>query len=313
MKQVFVDGSAGTTGLQIMERLRRRSDIRLLTLPEERRKDEASRREIMNDADLVILCLPDAAAREAAAMIRDPDTRVIDASTAHRVHPDWAYGFPELTGQRDQIRAARRVANPGCHASGLIALVRPLVEQGLLSPDTQISCFSLTGYTGGGKQMIAGYESADRPSLLDAPRMYGLSQQHKHLPEMTQVSGLRVSPIFCPVVAPFDRGMEVVVPLFADGRLTRTAVTDCLRGYYTGGTVRFVDGDSEDGFLSANALRGTDIMQLTVAGNEERLLLVARFDNLGKGACGAAIQNMNLMLGVDEYTGLVLSKEVSSC
>ena len=304
MTNVFIDGSAGTTGLRIHQRLEGRADIQLLQLPEAARKDPAARREQMNAADVVFLCLPDAAAVEAVGLVENPNTVVIDTSTAHRTAPDWTYGFPELSGQRERIRGAHRIANPGCHASGFIALVAPLVENGLLLPDARLSCFSLTGYSGGGKRMIADYE-ADPAGLL-APRMYGLSQSHKHLPEMQKLCGLTTPPIFSPIVSSYYAGMEVVVPLFAEQlRGTLADVRKCYQGYYASGLVRYSDAD-EAGFLSAAALAGSDQMQVGVFGNDERLQLVARFDNLGKGASGAAIQNMNIVLGLDEATGLVL-------
>lgn len=307
MIKVFIDGSAGTTGLRIRERLAARDDISLLTLPEELRKDDSARHDALNAADVAFLCLPDAAAIDAVAMLAGNDhTAVIDTSTAHRTADGWTYGFPELMGKRADIASSRRIANPGCHASGFLALVTPLIDLGLMSPDTALCCTSLTGYSGGGKKMIAEYEDSARDCLLDAPRMYGLTQAHKHLPEMTAISGLRTLPVFCPIVAPYYAGMEVIIPLHA-------AQLDCgiddiraaYRDYYTEGLVRYVDGD-EGGFLSAAAMTGRDDMQLTVSGNSERILLVARFDNLGKGASGAAIQNMNLLLGLDEGTGLVI-------
>ena len=258
----------------------------------------------MNEADVVFFCLPDAAAREAADWIGNPDTVVIDTSTAHRVSPDWVYGMPELPGQRDRIRAARRIANPGCHASGFIALLRPLTDAGLISRGQALSCFSLTGYSGGGRQMIAAYEAEGRDALLDAPRVYGLSQQHKHLPEMRLYAGLDQPPVFSPIVAPYYAGMTVCVPLTG---ADRAAVEACYQAAYpAGGLIRFVPGLSEDGFLSAGALAGRDDMQITVQGGDGRLTLIARFDNLGKGACGAAIQNLNLVLGLPETEGLVL-------
>ena len=310
MKKVFIDGSAGTTGLSISERLSARTDLALLTLPEALRKDPQARREALNEADISFLCLPDAAAEEAAVWLENPVSRLIDTSTAHRTAPGWIYGFPELRGQRDRIRDARLVANPGCHASGFIALVRPLAEAGLLPADLPLSCFSLTGYSGGGKKMIAEYEADRRSPLLDAPRMYGLTQRHKHLPEMRALCGLSAEPIFCPVVAPYYAGMEVVVPLFrAQVNGGPEDIAACYRAYYTDGMVRYEEDGGEGGFLAANALAGTDEMRVTVCGNGERLLLVARFDNLGKGACGAAIQNMNLMLGVPEDTGLIHREE----
>ena len=307
MKKVFIDGSAGTTGLRIHERLADRSDLEFIRLPEELRKDNDARRDALNRADIAFLCLPDAAAIEAVAMVDNPNTAIIDTSTAHRVDPNWTYGFPELKGLREKIKNSKRIANPGCHASGFLALVTPLVGAGLIAPDTALSCFSLTGYSGGGKKMIAEYEADERDELLDAPRMYGLSQKHKHLPEMAAIAGLRSDPIFCPIVAPYACGMEVTVPLFAHQlKGTVTDIKELYRTYYQTGLVRFVDTPDaqEGGFLAANALSGRDDMQVSVVGNDDRILLVARFDNLGKGASGAAIQNMNILLGADEATGL---------
>ena len=308
MIKVFIDGSAGTTGLRIRERLDKREDISLITLPEELRKENSARCEALCAADVAFLCLPDAAAVDAVAMAEKAGahTAIIDTSTAHRTAPGWAYGFPELLDKRGQIANSRRIANPGCHASGFLALTTPLVEMGLLSPDAALTCFSLTGYSGGGKKMIAEYEGTDRDPLLDAPRMYGLTQSHKHLPEMTAISGLSKLPLFCPIVAPYYAGMEVTVPLFAEqinGKIDD--IKAAYRDYYAEGLVRYTDSD-EAGFLSANAMTGRDDMQLTVTGNDDRILLVARFDNLGKGASGAAIQNMNILLGLDEGTGLVV-------
>lgn len=307
MKKIFIDGSAGTTGLRIHERLSDRADLEFIRLPEALRKDDAARRDALNRADIAFLCLPDAAAIEAVAMVDNPDTAIIDTSTAHRTADGWSYGFPELRGRREKIAASKRIANPGCHASGFLALVTPLIDGGLLSPDAHLTCHSLTGYTGGGKKMIAEYEADERDELLDAPRMYGLSQKHKHLPEMAVIAGLKNAPIFCPIVAPFPCGMEVTVPLFAD-RIKGTVndVKELYRTYYQTGLVRFCDtaDTDEGGFLAANAFSGRDDMQVTVTGNADRILLVARFDNLGKGASGAAIQNMNILLGTDEATGL---------
>ena len=305
MAKVFVDGSAGTTGLRIHERLRERPDIEILSLPEERRKDAEARREAIAAADIAFLCLPDDAAREAAALAEGTDTVLIDTSTAHRTHPAWTYGFPELTGQQEKIKLAKRIANPGCHASGFISLVAPLTELGILKHDRRLACYSLTGYSGGGKKMIADYENPERNSLLDAPRTYGLSQSHKHLPEMAKYCGLYYDPIFCPIVADYYAGMEVVVPLFREELgVGPGEIRAAYRDYYHGPMVRFEENDDENGLLSAGALAGRDDMEISVHGNGERILLVSRFDNLGKGASGAAIQNMNLVLGVDQTTGL---------
>ena len=305
MAKIFIDGSAGTTGLRIRERLAERTDLSLIVLSEELRKDTEARRQALNEADIAFLCLPDAAAIEAVSLIENPNTAVIDTSTAHRTNPAWEYGFPELFGHREKIAASKRIANPGCHASGFVALVEPLVRAGVIAPDAGLTAYSLTGYSGGGKKMIAEYEDAERDALLDAPRMYGLGQTHKHLPEMKAVCGLSTAPIFCPVVAPYYAGMEVTVPLFSkDIKGSAEDICKIYEDYYKNGLVRFCGNASEGGLLSANALEGRDDMELTVQGNADRILLVARFDNLGKGASGAAIQNMNILLGVDESTGL---------
>lgn len=305
MVKVFIDGSAGTTGLRIYERLEQRRELSLIRLSEENRKDPEARRAALFEADIAFLCLPDAAAIEAVALAEGADTAIIDTSTAHRTNEGFVYGFPELTGQREQIARSKRIANPGCHASGFVALVRPLVEMGALPKDAALSAFSITGYTGGGKNMIAEYENADRDSLLDAPRAYGLTQNHKHLPEMQKLCGLSTLPIFSPIVAPFACGMEVSVPLFRkDINVSRNELCEIYRTYYTNGLVHFRDAADESGFLSAGAFSGRDDMEITVTGNDERIVLTARFDNLGKGASGAAIQNMNILLGVDEATGL---------
>ena len=307
MKTIFIDGSAGTTGLRIRERLSLRDDLRIHLLPEELRKDVNARRDALNQADVAFLCLPDAAAVEAVALVSNPDTVVIDTSTAHRTAEGWTYGFPEIGARRDAIAASRRIANPGCHASGFIALVAPLVAEGLVSPDAALACTSLTGYTGGGKKMIAEYEAPGRNPLLDAPRAYGLSQAHKHLPEMARICGLSTPPSFLPIVAPYPCGMEVAVPLFArDLRGTPDDVRALYRSVYAGPVVHFDEPADEAGFLSAAAFAGRDDMSISVHGNADRILLVARFDNLGKGASGAAIQNMNLALSLPETTGLQL-------
>ncbi len=307
MATVFIDGSAGTTGLRIYERLEQRKDITLLRLPEEVRKDTAARKEAINRADIVFLCLPDAAAIEAVSLLDNKETVIIDTSTAHRTNGDWTYGFPELGNQREKIQRATRIANPGCHASGFIALVYPLVSAGILEKNAKLSCFSLTGYSGGGKKMIAEYEGEDVSPLLKAPRQYGLSQTHKHLREMAQISGLQKLPLFSPIVADFYSGMEVSVPLFAeDIKGTMEDIAAVYKNTYKTGLVHFCEKADEDGLLSAAAFSGRDDMEVTVTGNEERILLTARFDNLGKGASGAALQNMNIVLGTKEAEGLVI-------
>jgi len=305
MTTVFIDGSAGTTGLRIADRLAQRQDITLQKLPEALRKDPAARADAINGADIAFLCLPDAAAIEAVSLVESDHVKIIDTSTAHRTNDDWAYGFPELSGLRQKISDSHRIANPGCHASGFIALVAPLVEQGILPADAMLTCFSLTGYSGGGKQMIAQYESPDRDPLLKGPRQYGLTQQHKHLKEMVKLCGLQNAPVFCPIVADFYSGMEVTVSLFADQiQGSADTIRQLYADYYKTGLVRYSDAPDTDGLLSAAAYSGRDDMQVSVQGNADRILLVSRFDNLGKGASGAAIENMNILLGIDEATGL---------
>ncbi len=308
MKKVFIDGSVGTTGLRIAERLAGRKDISLITLPEEKRKDTAARKEALNSADIAFLCLPDDAAREAVSLIDNPKTVVIDASTAHRTLPAWAYGFAELSASHEEkIRSSKRIAVPGCHASGFIALIYPLIEAGLLAKDALITCHSITGYSGGGKKMIAEYEGEERSALLDAPRQYAIGQQHKHLKEMQAITGIDVPPIFCPIVSDFYSGMAVTVPLFASQ--IQGSIEDIKRVYaekYTGKIVRYAEKIDENGFVSGGTLSGKDGMRISVAGNEDRILLFAVYDNLGKGASGAAIECMNMVLGVEETTGLEL-------
>jgi len=305
MTKIFIDGSAGTTGLRIADRLGAREDISLIKLPEELRKSTDARKDAILSADVVFLCLPDPAAIEAVALAGDSKVRIIDTSTAHRTNPAWAYGFPELTGQREKIQNSNRIANPGCHASGFVALVAPLVKQGILSKDIMLTSFSLTGYSGGGKKMIAEYEDPNRSELLKGPRQYALTQQHKHLKEMVAICGLNNAPAFCPIVADFYSGMEVTVPLFAkDIKGNAEDIKNLYPDYYSTGLVHYTDEADADGMLSAQAFSGRDDLSVSVFGNEDRILLTARFDNLGKGASGAAIQNMNILLGIDEATGL---------
>lgn len=312
--KVFIDGKEGTTGLRIYERLATRSDLDLITLPDELRKQAAARKEAIHAADIAILCLPDAAARESVALAEGSNTRILDTSTAHRVAEGWAYGFAELSADhRQQIIHGQHVAVPGCHASGFVSLVTPLTMAGILSRDTALSCFSLTGYSGGGKKMIGQYDDQERSEALDSPRQYGLTQVHKHLPEMTQVPGLNTPPVFAPVVADFYSGMEVTVPLHASVLSCKhplEEITACLKAHYANSPIVQVLGMNDvaamGGFIPSNALSGKDGMQLMVLGNEERIQLVSLFDNLGKGSSGAALQCLNLMTGVDETTGLNL-------
>lgn len=308
MKKVFIDGSAGTTGLRIRERLAERRDLELVILSEELRKNVEARQQALNEADVAFLCLPDAAAVEAVSLVTNPKTVIIDTSTAHRTMEGWEYGFPELAERRERIAKATRIANPGCHASGFIALIEPLVRAGLVAADEELCAFSLTGYSGGGKKMIADYETAGTNLHLGG-RQYALAQQHKHLPEMAKICGLKAMPCFSPIVVPHLSGMEVTVQLF--GKSVNT-IKDCYRDYYANnGVVGFVDDPAaaEGGFLSSAALSGRDDMELSVYGNDERLVLVSRFDNLGKGASGAAIQNMNIVLGCAENEGLVIKEK----
>lgn len=304
MTKVFIDGSSGTTGLRLRRRLQERSDIQLFVLPEEKRKDPAAREEALNEAEVAFLCLPDEAARESVSLVHS-DTIIIDTSTAHRTAEGWTYGFPELQGQAEKIAKSQRIANPGCHASGFIALVQPLIAAGLVSAEEPLTCFSVTGYSGGGAKMIAQYQADYREKALESPRQYALGQQHKHLPEMQKLCGLSVTPIFCPIVADFYCGMAVTVPLFAhqvDG--TPARIREVYQDLYQGPLVTVSEGT--DPMLAANKLYGKDTMEIQVLGNEERILLTAVFDNLGKGAAGAAIQNMNIRLGMDPITGLKL-------
>ena len=308
--KVYIDGKEGTTGLQIYDRLAAREDIELLLIDEEKRKDPVERKRLMDAADIVFLCLPDAAAIEAVSLIESPTTRVIDASTAHRTNPDWDYGFPELSAKhREAIKASRRVANPGCHATGFISVVYPLVAMGLLAKDTALSCFSLTGYSGGGKKMIAQYGGEEKTGQMASPCPYGMGQAHKHLPEMKAVCGLAGNPVFVPIVDDYYKGMATTVPLHMaqlTGVSTVEEVRQKLSDYYAGQAMVTVAETTDTAKLYANAKAGQDTLALIVAGNDRQFTITALFDNLGKGASGAAVQNMNLMLGLDETTGLSL-------
>lgn len=305
-KKVFIDGKAGTTGLRIYERLESFEGIELITLSDEKRKDPLARKEALNSADVAFLCLPDDASRESVSFIENDNTVVIDTSTAHRTLDDWAYGFPELSqAHREKLLSSKRIAVPGCHASGFISLVYPLIEAGALDGTENLTCFSLTGYSGGGKKMIADYEE-EPDELLGAPRQYGLTQTHKHLKEMVKITGLQNAPVFCPVVGDFYSGMEVTVPVFKSdlkNGFNIEKIKELYKAKYNGPLVKYCD-DSEEGFLSAGILSGKDSMIVSVYGNEDRLILVARYDNLGKGASGAAVECLNIVLGNDDTNGL---------
>ena len=309
--KIYIDGQEGTTGLQIYERLGEREDIELLRIEPDKRKDLTERKKLLNEADLVFLCLPDAAAIEAVGLIENEKTRVIDASTAHRTAEGWTYGFPELlAGQRQRIKFARRVANPGCHATGFLAAAAPLTAMGVLPKEAAVTCFSLTGYSGGGKKMIADYEKSEKAEDLYSPRIYGTTLRHKHLPEMKTYAGLTQPPVFCPVVDDYDKGMATTLMLpvsLLSGHPAAEDVSEMLARYYEGeAVVKVLPYQKEAAFLAANTMAGKDSLALVVSGHEEQIIVTALFDNLGKGASGAAVQNMNLMLGFPETTGLSL-------
>ena len=310
MVKVYIDGQEGTTGLKILERFKDRTDIELLRIDEDKRKDNDERRKMINSSDFTFLCLPDAAAVEAVAMAND-NVRIIDASTAHRTDPDWAYGFPELGKKfREKIEKSNRVAVPGCYASGFAAMVYPLVKLGILPADYPVSVHAVSGYSGAGKKAIAQYEAPDRPTELDSPRQYALTQQHKHLPEMQKICGLEYAPAFDPLVCDYFSGMVVSLPVHTRllaKKYTPDDVRKALSEYYADSYfVKLLpEGEPQDGFIGANNLSGTNFMELFVGGNDDRLLICARLDNLGKGASGAAVQCLNIMMGIDEKTGLI--------
>lgn len=311
--KVFVDGQSGTTGLRLLDYLNQHDQVEVLYIDEDKRKQESERARLANAADVVFLCLPDAASREAVTLIDNPDTCVIDASTAFRTDADWVYGLPELTpGQRDHIRTARRIANPGCHASAFVLLVRPLVDAGLLPADYPLTAYSLTGYSGGGKNMIAGYEEgALAAHHLDSPRPYALGLEHKHLPEMKKHGGLSTAPVFTPIVGPYLKGLSVQIPLplSALGHPSLEQLHAAYRAHYQGEQFVSVlplndDANLDNGFLDVQHNNGTNRVDIMVTGHGEQAMLIARLDNLGKGAAGAAIQSMNIRLGLDEATAL---------
>lgn len=311
---VFIDGKEGTTGLKIFERFAGRSDINIMQIAEDKRKDPAEKAKIINASDYTFLCLPDAAAVESVQLCTNPKTRIIDASTAHRTNPDWAYGFPELDASfRKKIASSNRVAVPGCYASGFVALGYPLVKSGIMPADYPVVIHAVSGYSGAGKKAIAQYEADARNPELDSPRLYALTQNHKHLPEMKKIAGLSYEPVFNPYVCDYFQGMTVTVGLHARllaKKVTASDVWEMFAAHYDG--CHFVkvagfmgEGVLEEPFIPANTLAGTNMMQIFVYGNDDRIMLTSRFDNLGKGASGAAVQCLNIMLGIDETTGLV--------
>lgn len=309
--RIYIDGKEGTTGLQIYDRLAARRDLELLLIEKEKRKDTAERKKLMNQAEVVFLCLPDEAALEAVQMVENPDTRIIDASTAHRTMEGWDYGIPELSEvHRKAVSMSKRVANPGCHATGFITAVYPLTALGILPGDYPLAVFSLTGYSGGGKKMIAGYESPEKPELYETPRIYGLNLKHKHLPEMQALCRLSAPPVFCPVVDNYYKGMAVTIML--QNRLLNLKggaeeIHKCLDEYYKGQKLIHVAPFGwQEPMIAAGEMAGKDSLRLIVCGHEGQTMITALFDNLGKGASGAAVQNMNIMLGFEETEGLNL-------
>ncbi len=312
--KIFIDGSEGTTGLRINERFQNRDDIELLHIDPELRKDPEERKKMIRASDITFLCLPDEAARESAALAEDEDVVIIDASTAHRTQEGWAYGFPELSeAHRTAIRTGKRIAVPGCYATGFISLVYPLIAGGILPKDYPVSSFAISGYSGAGKRTIAAYESEDRPKELSSGREYALTQQHKHLKEMQKITGLVRTPLFSPIIDDYYSGMVVSVPLYVDlltGKQTPESLLHYYAEYYH--KQRFIRVSAADdeiaagGFLAGNGLSGWDGLKIYVTGNEERIVISSQFDNLGKGASGAAIQCMNIILGCDEAKGLDL-------
>lgn len=312
--KVYIDGQEGTTGLKILERFEGRNDIELLRISEDKRKDSAERARLINMSDYTFLCLPDDAAREAVSFVDNDKVRIIDASTAHRTNPDWAYGFPELSAQhREKIRISNRVAVPGCYASGFASIVYPLVNNGIIPDDFPVFAYATSGYSGAGKKAIAVYEGSEKPEEFNSPRQYALSQQHKHLPEMKAVSGLKFTPMFNPIICDYFSGMVVSVPIqtrMLGSSVTAEAVHEMYAKHYAGAkmveVMPLMSADEQKSFfLASNTLSGQNKIQVFVFGNDEQILLCSRLDNLGKGASGAAVQCLNIMMGIDETTGLV--------
>lgn len=307
--KIYIDGKEGTTGLQIYDRLGARDDIELLLIDEAKRKDAAERKRLINSADIVFLCLPDAAAIEAVELCDSPNTRIIDASTAHRTNPGWAYGFPELSsGHRDAIVNSKRVANPGCYATGMLAIAAPLVASGIMPADYPLVVHAVSGYSGAGKKAIEQYENMSRDNMLKSPRQYALTQAHKHLPEMQKISGLSRIPIFNPYICYYYAGMTVSIPLHRDllaGNASVDTIYSALSQHYADKRFVKVKRAPDDGFIHAMENTGTNMLTIYVCGNDARMTIISSLDNLGKGASGAAVQNMNIMLGLPEDTGLI--------
>lgn len=313
MKKVFIDGSQGTTGLKIFKRFENRDDIQLLKIDEDKRKDTKERAKMINQSDITFLCLPDAASIEAVKLVENDNVKIIDTSTAHRTNPEWAYGFAELDESfRNNIKNSNRIAVPGCYASGFISIVYPLIKSGILPADYPITCYAMSGYTGAGKKGIAQYENSEVDEELNSPRQYALTQQHKHLKEMKEISGLQRVPFFAPHICNYPCGMVVSIPIFTDmlnKQITKNEMQQLFASHYH--DEKFVKvrelGYSEN-MIGANNFDGRDDMEIEINGNDERILITSRFDNLGKGASGAAIQCMNIALGLDETTGLNLGE-----
>ncbi len=309
MKKIFIDGKDGTTGLKIYKRFENRDDIELLLIDPEKRKDIEERAKMINASDITFLCLPDAASIEAVSLVKNTNTKIIDTSTAHRTLPEWAYGFAELSeNHREKIKTNNRIAVPGCYASGFNSIVYPLIKSGFISPDYNIVCFAMSGYTGAGKKGIAQYEDKNRDTELDSPRIYALSQEHKHLREMKAISGLNKEPIFSPVICDYPQGMVVTVPLYTSAmnkKYNKEDIYQMFSEHYAGSDIVKVRpiGYTEN-MIGTNNFANRDDMEIEINGNEERIVITSRFDNLGKGASGAAIQCMNIAMGIDEKTGL---------
>ena len=313
MTKIFIDGSQGTTGLKIYERFENRSDIELLKIDDDKRKDAGERAKMINASDVTFLCLPDAASIEAVSLVTNDSVKIIDTSTAHRTNPDWAYGFAELDDCfRDKIRASNRIAVPGCYASGFNSIVYPLVKHGVISPDYPLTCYAVSGYTGAGKKGISQYEDENRDSELDSPRQYALTQEHKHLREMKAISELDRVPIFAPHICDYPRGMVVSIPLFSDmleKKMSKADIREMFAQHYDGEQfVKVRELGYSESMIGANNFAGRDDMEIEVSGNDDRIIITSRFDNLGKGASGAAIQCLNIALGLDEATGLNLGE-----